>query len=124
MPTYNGFSTINRHKKYRLSDFELVKQDLYNHLHIRKGEKLMNPSFGTIIWDIIFDQLTTELKFAIESDLNAIIAYDPRIKAESLFISEYENGLQIMMELRLIQTNQVEKLRIQFDRQSKLATIT
>lgn len=124
MPLYNGFSTINRHKKYRLSDFELVKQDLYNHLHIRKGEKLMNPSFGTIIWDIIFDQLTDELKTAIELDLNTIIRYDPRMSAESLYISEYENGLQILMELRLVETNQIEKIRIQFDRQSKLATIT
>ncbi len=124
MPLYNGFSTINRHKKYRLSDFELVKQDLYNHLHIRKGEKLMNPDFGTIIWDVLFDQLTDELKLAIEVDLTEIIRYDPRVTAESLFITEYENGIQILMELRLVETNQIQKMRLQFDRNNRTTTFT
>ena len=49
--TYKGFSTNNRSKKFRVTDFELVKQDLINHFNIRKGEKLMNPNFGTIIWN-------------------------------------------------------------------------
>jgi len=123
MPIYNGFSTINRNKKFRLTDFELIKQDLYNHLHIRKGEKVGNPKFGTIIWDIIFDPLTTEIKLAIEHDINTIVKYDPRIAAESIIISEYENGLMILLEIRLLETNQVEKLKLQFDRGTLKSTI-
>jgi phage baseplate assembly protein W len=120
MPLYNGFSTINRQKKYRLSDFELAKQDLYNHLRIRKGEKLMNPEFGTIIWDMLFEQLTDETKTAIVDDLNRIIKYDPRIVADSLNIYEYENGLQLAVELRYIETNQVEFIKYNFDREQQL----
>jgi phage baseplate assembly protein W len=120
MPLYNGFSTINRQKKYRLSDFELAKQDLYNHLRIRKGEKLMNPEFGTIIWDMLFEQLTDETKTAIVDDLNRIIKYDPRIVADSLNIYEYENGLQLAVELRYIETNQVELIKYNFDREQQL----
>ena len=119
MPLYNGFSTVNRYKKYRLSDFELAKQDLYNHLHIRKGEKLMNPNFGTIIWGLLFEPLTTEVKAAITNDLNFIVGYDPRLMLENMTIIEYENGIQIMLELRFIETNQVDTLKVQFDKSSR-----
>ena len=43
MATYTGFSTYNRLRKFRLTDFDLVRQDLFNHFSIRRGEKLMNP---------------------------------------------------------------------------------
>ena len=123
MPLYKGFSTINRQKRFHLTDFDLVKQDLYNHLHIRKGEKLHTPTFGTIIWDLVFDELTDEIKLSIENDLNSVIRYDPRIAAESLIITEYENGLQIFIELRMLETNELEKLTIQFDRRNRTSTI-
>lgn len=120
MPLYNGFSTINRQKKYRLSDFELAKQDLFNYLRIRKGEKLMNPSFGTVIWDMLFEQLTDETKQIIIADLNRIINYDPRIAADALTVTEYEHGLQLAVELRYIPTNQVELIKYNFDRDQQL----
>ena len=60
MSTYRGFSTLVNAKKYRLTDFELVKQDLINHFNIRKGEKLMKPDFGTVIWDMLFEPVEFE----------------------------------------------------------------
>jgi phage baseplate assembly protein W len=120
MPLYNGFSTINRQKKYHLTDFELAKQDLYNHLRIRKGEKLMNPKFGTIIWDMIFEQLTTEATAAITEDIKAIVSYDPRIKADAINIYEFENGLQLSLDLRYIETDQVDTLIVNFERNAQV----
>ena len=119
MPVYKGFSTYNRYKKYRVSDFDLAKQDLYNHLHIRKGEKLMNPDFGTIIWGMLFEPLTNEVKTIISDDITAIVNYDPRLIVERISIAEYENGLQIMIELRFSTTNQIDTLRLQFDRNTQ-----
>ena len=34
-------------------------------MHIRKGEKLENPEFGTIIWDCLFEPLTEDLRETI-----------------------------------------------------------
>jgi phage baseplate assembly protein W len=116
MAIYNGFSTYNRAKKYRVSDFELAKQDLFNYLNIRKGEKLMNPNFGTIIWDLLFEPLTTEIKSAIQADLTKIINYDPRLYPENITIAEFQNGIQVMIELRYVETNQVDTLKLQFDK--------
>jgi phage baseplate assembly protein W len=62
---YRGFSTLVPNKKFRLTDMELVKQDIINHFNIRKGEKLMNPNFGTIIWNVLHEPFTEELKSLI-----------------------------------------------------------
>ena len=70
---YKGFSTVGRDKKFRLTDFELVKQDLLNHFQIRKGEKLMNPNFGTIIWNVLYDPFTEAVKSAIAADVKAML---------------------------------------------------
>ena len=52
---YKGFSSANSVDNFKLYDIDLVKQDIINHFYIRKGEKLENPNFGTIIWDMIFE---------------------------------------------------------------------
>jgi hypothetical protein len=122
MTTYKGFSTYNRVNKFRLTDFELVKQDLFNHFYIRKGEKLMNPDFGTIIWNVIFEPFTSEIKQAITDDIRRVVKYDPRIAVNTVTVTEYEFGIQVELELTYIPTNQTERLNLQFDQKAGLQT--
>jgi phage baseplate assembly protein W len=70
---YRGFSTIGQTKKYRLTDLELIKRDLLNHFAIRKGEKLMDPNFGSIIWNMIFEPLLKPQLWQISSALSHTI---------------------------------------------------
>jgi len=50
---FKGFSTVNKVKApYTLTDMALVKQDLLNEFNTRKGERVMRPNFGSIIWDL------------------------------------------------------------------------
>ena len=119
---YRGFSTVNRKKKFRLTDFELVRRDLINHFYIRKGEKLMNPSFGTIIWNVLHEPLTDNLKSIITTDVKNIVSSDPRLAVDRVMITEYDQGLQIDLELRYVQTNQSSLLNLQFDNQSNQLT--
>ena len=118
---YKGFSTVGRNKHFRITDFELVKQDITNHFNIRKGEKLNNPNFGTIIWDMIFEPMNDDTKSTIMKDIQRIISYDPRVSAQNVVITEYDQGVQIEIDLIYIQTNQQEKLQLQFDEQSRTA---
>jgi len=115
MTTYKGFSTFNRVKKYKLTDYELAKQDLFNHFQIRKGEKLMNPDFGSAIWDMLFEPFTEEIKQRIVDDINSVVKYDPRISVDSVLVTQFEYGIQVELEITYIPTNQVEKLFMQFD---------
>jgi phage baseplate assembly protein W len=116
---YRGFSTLVPNKKFRLTDMELIKQDIINHFNIRKGEKLMNPNFGTIIWNVLHEPLTEELKSVITEDIKAIAKYDPRVSFDNIIVTEYEQGLQIVLDLRYLQTNQSNTMSLQFDNQAK-----
>ena len=63
MALYKGYSSISsQFTGVRVEDIELVKRDLLNHFGIRRGEKLMNPKFGTSIHEIIMEPLTEETK--------------------------------------------------------------
>ena len=116
MSLYRGYSTKAENGKVRLVDADLIKQDLINHFNIRRGEKLMNPDFGTIVWDMLFEPFTEQLKSQIIDDVSKIISYDPRLKVDSVLVDQYDNGL--ILELRLLygSTNEVENLRLTFDR--------
>lgn len=119
---YHGFSTYNRTKKFHLTDFDLVKQDLFNLFNIKKGEKLMNPNFGTIIWGMLFEPFTPAVNEAIVNDVKRIAAYDPRIHLSSLQVNEYTQGLQIVMTITYLATDQSSTLVVNFDRDSKTAS--
>ena len=119
MATYKGFSTYARNKKFRLRDFELVKQDLMNHFNIRKGEKLMNPEFGTVIWDTLFNPLDQDTINIIQQDVRKIIASDPRIAANNVLVTQYDRGIQIQIDLTYIPSNQTGTLQFRFDQQGR-----
>ena len=123
MITYKGFSTHNRYKKFRVTDFELAKQDLFNHFHIRKGEKLMNPDFGTIIWSVLFEPFTEEIKTAIVADINAVAKYDPRISIDSVEVTQFEYGIQVSLSLTYIPTDQRNLMNLRFDQNKQSVTI-
>lgn len=116
MALYKGYSTVNNNTtKTRLEDAELIKRDLANHFNIRKGEKLMRPDFGTIIWDALFEPLTEDLKDAIIEDVTQIVNYDPRLIVEGILVDEYEQGILVEARVRYRNTNQVETLKLLFD---------
>ncbi len=124
MTIYKGFSTYNRVRKFNVTDFELIKQDVFNHFSIRKGEKLMNSKFGSIVWDLIFDPLTERVQALISEDIKTIIDYDPRITAERVVVTEYNQGFQIEIDLKYVLTNQVQTMILRFDRDAKTLTMS
>ena len=114
--TYKGFSTINSPSKSPvLYDLELIKQDLINNFHIRKGEKLMNPEFGTIIWDVLFEPLTEQLKEIIANDVTTIVNSDPRIKVVQTIITQKDQAIQIELTLLYLPYNIQETMQFSFD---------
>jgi phage baseplate assembly protein W len=119
--TYRGFSTISEDTQgYTLYDLSLIKQDIINHFHIRQGERLMNPEFGTIIWDVIFEPLTEDLKTLITKNIEDIINYDPRVNVDGIVITAYESGIQIECELTYLPYNISESMRFKFDQDNGL----
>ena len=114
---YRGFSTVNPdNQSFQQYDLSLIKQNLINHFNIRQGEKISNPTFGCIIWDALFEPLTQDLKDAIVENVTNIVNYHPRTTANSVQVSEYEQGIQIECSLTYLDYNISENLRLQFDK--------
>ena len=114
---YRGFSTLVDDSSVTLYDNALVKQDLINQFNTKKGERVMNPEFGTIIWNLLFDPLTDSLKQEIQDDVNRILALDPRISPLSATLVEKEYGILIDVEAYYVNTDQTENIKLAFDKE-------
>ena len=118
---YRGISTVNPNaNSFNLYDIALIKQDLLNHFHIRQGEKLENPEFGTIIWDALFEPLTEDVKQAIVNNVTQIVNYDPRVQVNEVTVDSYESGIQIDCTLTYMPYNIQERLQFTFDQANGL----
>jgi phage baseplate assembly protein W len=118
--TFKGFSSRADKKNFKLYDFEVAKQDLINRLSVRKGERVENPEFGTIIYDAIFEPFTEQLKEAIVEDITANLNADPRIATEEILVTEADKGIAIQATITYVPLNITEKLRFNFDENSLL----
>lgn len=113
---YRGISTTNpENTSFNLYDIALIKQDIINHFHIRMGEKLENPEFGTIIWDVLFEPMTENLRSAIADNVTGIINYDPRVQVNEVIVDTYESGIMIECTLTYLPYNISESMRLRFD---------
>jgi len=133
MAIYKGFSTKsfqfssatsivgtlnNDFGPFTLTDKNLVVMDLLNQFNTRKGEKLMNPNFGCIIWDRLFDPLTPELKSAILADVVKIISSDPRISViDQVTLQESPDGTGLLFDASIVikNSNELVSLNLLFD---------
>jgi len=118
--TFKGFSSRADRQNFKVYDFECAKQDLINRLSVRKGERVENPEFGTIIYDAIFEPFTEQLKDAILQDVTANLNADPRIATEEILVSEADKGIAIQATIKYVPLNITEKLRFNFDENSLL----
>lgn len=117
---YRGISTVGRIKNFNLFDIAIIKQDIINHFHIRQGEKLENPAFGTIIWDILFEPFTQDVQDAIVKNVTEIVNYDPRVNVEEVIVDTYESGIQIDCTFTYLPYSITETLRLRFDQKAGL----
>jgi len=114
---YVGFSTVERNiPRTRLYDIELVKRDILNHLFTKKGERIMNPEFGSIIHDLLFEPFTQSVRDRIVNDIKNIVEFDPRVEIVSIDVSEEEYGITVNLNLKFLPFNEVGSLFARFVR--------
>ena len=118
--TFKGFSSKAEKQNFKVYDFECAKQDLINRLSVRKGERVENPEFGTIIYDALFEPLTEALKNQITEDITKNLNADPRIATEEILVQEAEHGIAIQATITYVPLNITEKLRFSFDENALL----
>lgn len=114
---YRGFSFSGwkARKTFRLTDIELVKRDLLNHIFTIKGENRMMPGFGTRIPLLTFEQADQETVNIIDTDLREVFNYDPRVKLIDLKIINMpdNNAIIALADLLYVEFNVRDVLHIE-----------
>jgi phage baseplate assembly protein W len=115
--TYRGFSTVSAssQKKFRLVDHALVKQDLLNALMTKPGSRVMQPTFGCVVWNKLFDNITPADATIIADDIQALIANDPRLNILNIDVTQVVNTLTITITLQYTDTNEIDTLIATYD---------
>jgi phage baseplate assembly protein W len=97
-------------------DLDLARQDLLNHFNTRKGERIMMPTFGSIVWDMLFEPLDDITINLIDADVRSIIKNDPRWSLQSVTISEGPNALNINVVVTYLPTEETVTLPLTYDK--------
>lgn len=122
MTVFIGFNTINQFKKFTLTDFELIKRDLLNAFNIRPGELPGRPSYGSTIWNYVFEPQTQQTQQDVINEIQRVAGGDPRIFVSDLQCYPQENGLLIELQIQVIPSKNAERLSIFFDQQQRVAS--
>lgn len=118
---YVGFSSVDiANTNSKLYDLDLIKQDILNEFNTRKGERVMNPTFGSVIWDILMEPLTPAIQDLLSQDIERICKSDPRVTPTQINISEFNSGYLVEITLKLVNSDQSTNLRLTFDQQAGL----
>ena len=122
MTTFIGFNTIDQPKKFTLTDFALVKRDLLNAFNIRPGELVGRPTYGTNLWDYVFESQTQEVEQAILNEVQRVAGGDPRLFIHSIELYPQINGILIQIELSMVPSTDAERLAVFFDQLTRRAS--
>ena len=113
---FRGFTTVGRNKPtYSVTDFELVKIDLLNHFSTRIGERVMLPTFGCQIYDLLMDPLDNRTTTLIKEDAERIVNADPRVRLDNTQLTETDHSILLELQLTYLPNGITDSLAIQFN---------
>jgi len=122
MTTFIGFNTQGQNKKFTAVDFDLIKIDLLNAFNIRQGSLPGRPGYGTVIWNYLFENQTTETLEAIYQEIQRVCAGDPRLFVSGLQVFPQQNGILIQLGLAVVPSTTAQQFSLFFDLQQRTAT--
>ena len=113
---YKGFSTVDAgNPTSKLFDLALIKQNIINIFNTRRGERVMNPSFGTIIWDLIMEPMTPNLRETLNADIQKICTSDPRAIPVDIKLIEVSSGYIVEVTMKLVGSDVSSSMTLTFD---------
>lgn len=118
---YRGFSSFlfEDTSTFTLTDAELIKTDIMNHIFTLKGERIMMPNFGTIIPELVFEPLDGETVEILIEEVRKVIMYDPRVALQSInAIPDYDkNTITVYVNIKYVELDVTEgfNFNIEFD---------
>ena len=114
-----GYSTIETNsKQQQFADIPLIKRDLLNHFNTIPGQRVMMPTFGCSIWNLLFEPFDDAVRDAIVSECTKVINSDPRVVLNNITVNEFNQGIIVQMELIYQPYNVLDSFSVEFDRRA------
>ena len=99
-PYFVGFSTVDHPSPpYSLTNIDLVKRDILNQFATPLGSRVMLPSFGTSIYEMLFDPFDEYTKNIIIEDAVRVVQSEPRVDLVSIDVYQEDQALNVIMVL-------------------------
>lgn len=118
LPIYRGFSSDNfaQNRTFMVTNMELVKRDLLNHIYTIPGERVHLPEFGTRIPLLAFEPLDEKTIQIIREDLKKVFEYDPRVRLIDMAVSAIPdaNMIAAFVDLEYLELNTRETFKLEF----------
>ena len=120
MANFIGMSTVDTIRApYTVIDDVLVKRDLLNEFYTKRGERVMRPNYGCIIWEVLMDPDTVELESAVDEDIKRITARDPRVKLLRINTVVAEHTLRSEVQLEYVFSGNSDTLYLSYTRSAE-----
>lgn len=114
-----GYSTLETNsKRQQFADIALIQRDLINNFYTRPGERLMMPTYGCGIWNLLFEPFDPVTIDSIVYQAQQVINNDSRVQMKNINVQQFDQGLLIQMELLYVPFNVVETFSLSFDNRS------
>ncbi len=114
-PYFVGFNTVNQPSPpYSLTNIELIKRDINNQFATPKGSRVMLPTFGSNIYNYLFDPFDEYTKNAIIEDAVSVVESDPRVTLQKIDVYQQGQALNIVMVLYFIPESVTDSLFVTF----------
>lgn len=115
---FKGFTTVDRIRApYTIESRDLVKRDLLNTFYTKKGERVMRPDYGSIIWDLLMNPDDTATEKEIRDDVLKIIDADPRVDHLETTIIFMDHTIRIEINLSYVLLNDSDILYLEYTRE-------
>lgn len=76
----------------------------------------MMPTFGSIVWDMLFEPLDDYTISLLDADVRSIIKNDPRWQLQSVTITEDINAIKIEVIVTYLPTDETITLPLTYNR--------
>tara|TARA_S200002703_G_scaffold131890_1_gene119547 strand:+ start:742 stop:1152 length:411 start_codon:yes stop_codon:yes gene_type:complete len=105
-----------------LKNFESIKRSIRNIISTNKGERPLNPEFGSNVRYLLFEPDSDLVRIALEDEIRAqILNFEPRVELLSVTVSNTSDRidnyeLDVIIEFSPLNSQQVATLNVVLER--------
>jgi len=112
---FKGFNTVDQIRApYTLTDVDLIKRDLLNEFYTKKGERVMRPNFGSIIWDLLMNPQDEFTERDVKEDIERIIAKHSRVDLVEITVFSSDKSIRADITLNYVLLESTDVLYLEF----------